>query len=89
MISGLSDPSVARLAPPNRRAGANSRELDQFEKWVLLTLVGVHLSDDIKKAGDIRGFTSTDVGDLLTLWTEGLEEADRPAENPLQERAGW
>ena len=51
-----------------------TRGLDDFEKWMLLTLVGLHISEDIRKAGEIRRYASTDVGDLLTLWTDGLED---------------
>jgi SpoVK/Ycf46/Vps4 family AAA+-type ATPase len=72
----------ARLAL-TRRAGdwlprlerlVATRGLVEFEKWVLLTLVGVHISDEVKKAAEIRSYSSIDVGDLLTLWTDGLEE---------------
>jgi len=56
---------------PRMEELAERRGLDEFEKWVLLTLVGhaLHLGPD----GAWSGLGPT-IDDMLHIWTDGLEE---------------
>ncbi len=52
---------------------AELRGLDEFEKTVLLTLVGANVSIEMQKAGD-HSVGHPEIGDILVLWCDSFDQ---------------